>query len=598
MNPVPETDPAASEQRGADARPPWAYLALTAGALLLVALARLLAPAFAHSDVAIHLIGAASVGALGLAAWHSSRRARAFLLALAAGQTLLVVSDILADEHVRLFGSRPFPSLADPLHLVFYPCLLAAIGLLIHERGERRSRGEAERAQLAFHDALTGLPNRALFLDRVGHALAGRRREDEPVAIMLLDVDDFNSVNDGLGNAVGDAVLCEIGGRLCDFMRPADTAARLAGDEFAVLIRDADSEQAIEVAERMREQLQEPIVIDGHRITVVTSIGIAFSTGSQLDGAVEADELLRNADVALYQAKDHGKGHCQVFEPEMHAQALARHELKQDLQRGFEAGEFTLRYQPIMDLRRKDIAGMEALVRWEHPQRGLVSPLDFVPVLESTGMIVPIGRHILVEACRRGAELQRLCPRTPPLSMAVNVSASQLQRPEFIEEVREALEQSGIVPASLTLELTESVMIEDTELSLLRLKALRALGVKLAIDDFGTGYSSLNYIRQLPVDILKIDRSFLADPKPEVVELTEIVVQLARVFKLQAVAEGIETPTQLSNLLAMHCDFGQGFHFAEPLTGEDMRELLMGSETLPDGASGASARSTSPQLRR
>ena len=239
------------------------------------------------------------------------------------------------------------------------------------------------------------------------------------------------------------------------------------------------------------------------------------------------------------------------------------------------------------------MAGMEALVRWEHPVRGTVAPLDFVPLLEDTGLIVPVGRHILREACAWAAHMQRACPRVPPLSVAVNVSVCQLQRPEFIDEVREALADSGIAPASLTLELTESVMMQDMELSMLRLKSLRALGVQLAIDDFGTGYSSLNYIRQLPVDILKIDRSFLADPNPEVAELTETIVALARIFKLKAVAEGIENPVQLARVREINCEYGQGFHFAKPLLGEEILEMAASQPTMR--AAAAPARVVWPQ---
>jgi EAL domain-containing protein (putative c-di-GMP-specific phosphodiesterase class I) len=296
--------------------------------------------------------------------------------------------------------------------------------------------------------------------------------------------------------------------------------------------------------------------------------------------AHDAEELLRNADAAMYMAKESGKGGYRVFQPEMHAKALARLELKTDLQRALDAGEFTLRYQPIMDLIAGDIGGMEALMRWEHPVRGTVSPVDFVPLLEDTGLIVPVGHHILLEACRWAAHMQRECPRTPPLSMAVNVSAFQLQRPEFIDEVRHALAETDIPPASLTLELTESVMMQDMELSLLRLEALRALGVRLAIDDFGTGYSSLNYVRKFPVDILKIDRSFLADPNPEVAELTAAIAQLARIFKLQAVAEGIEDAGQLQRVQAMRCHYGQGFYFAKPLLGEEILAMVSAQPTL------------------
>ena len=451
----------------------------------------------------------------------------------------------------------------------------------------------------AFHDALTGLPNRALFRNRVEHALAGQRRDRLPVAVLFLDIDEFKNVNDGLGHDAGDRVLQEVAARLADCMRPVDTAAHLGGDEFAILIHDTESEmQAVEIAQRVMDSLQEAIVLagpgygDGRDLSVAASVGIAFSDRGMFSGA-DAEELLSNADAAMHMAKENGKARYQVFQPEMHAKALTRLELKADLQRALDAGEFTLRYQPIMDLARGDMAGMEALVRWEHPVRGTVAPLDFVPLLEDAGLIVPVGRHILREACAWAAHMQRACPRVPPLSVAVNVSVCQLQRPEFIDEVREALADSGIAPASLTLELTESVMMQDMELSMLRLKSLRALGVQLAIDDFGTGYSSLNYIRQLPVDILKIDRSFLADPNPEVAELTETIVALARIFKLKAVAEGIENPVQLARVREINCEYGQGFHFAKPLLGEEILEMAASQPTMR--AAAAPARVVWPQ---
>jgi diguanylate cyclase len=445
-------------------------------------------------------------------------------------------------------------------------------------------RAQAEIEHQAFHDPLTGLANRALFRDRVAHALAGQRRDRLPVAVLFMDIIDFKNVNDGLGHVVADSVLRELARRLEDCMRPVDTAARIGGDEFAILIHDTESElHAVEIAQRVMDALQAPIALDGMSVTVATSVGVAFSdhhTLADADADGEADALMSNADAAMYMAKESGLGGYQVFQPEMHAKALARLALKADLQRALDYGEFTLRYQPIIDLPRGDMAGMEALVRWEHPVRGTIAPLEFVPLLEDTGMIVPVGRHILMEACAWAAHMQSNCPRQPPLSMAVNVSACQLQRPEFIEEVRVALEETGIVPASLTLELTESVMMQDMELSLLRLKALRAMGVKLAIDDFGTGYSSLNYIRQLPVDVLKIDRSFLADPNPEVAELTEAIVGLARIFKLKVVAEGVEHPGHLERLRVSNCDFGQGFHFAQPLHGQEILAMVQAQPSM------------------
>jgi len=490
------------------------------------------------------------------------------IAAQAAGQPLMAEFRVLHAQH----GWRDVEALGTNL---LGDESIGGIVLNIRDISERKSL-QAELEHQAFHDALTGLPNRALFRNRVEHALASQMRDGLPVAVLFLDIDDFKNVNDSLGHAAGDKVLQEVGRRLEDCMRPIDTAARLGGDEFAVLINDSESEMSsIEIAQRVMSALAVALPLEDRHITIGTSIGIAFSDKEMLS-CRDADELLRNADAAMYMAKESGKGDYQVFQPEMHAQALTRLELKTDLQRAMEAGEFTLRYQPIMDLTKGDMACMEALVRWEHPTHGTIAPLDFIPLVENTGMIVPLGHHILLEACKWAAHMQQECPRDPPLSMAVNVSAFQLQRPEFCEEVRGVLQTTGIPPSSLVLELTESVMMRDMDVSITRMDALRALGVRLAIDDFGTGYSSLNYLRRFPVDILKIDRSFLADPSPEVSELTAAVVQLARIFKLQAVAEGIENPGQLRRLQDTDCDFGQGFHFAKPLTGEEV--LLMAKE--------------------
>ncbi len=450
----------------------------------------------------------------------------------------------------------------------------AVEGIVLNMRDvSERKAFENELEHQAFHDTLTGLPNRALLRNRVEHALVARRRDHLPVAVLFIDVDDFKYVNDTLGHAAGDEVLQEVGRRLQDCMRPVDTAARLGGDEFAILIRDSESElQSIEIAGRVMASLKEPIALDGRDVTLAVSVGIAFSD-QHMVSIEDADELLRNADAAMYMAKENGKDNYQLFNPEIHARAMARLSLKAELQRALEAGEFTLRYQPIMDLERGDMAGMEALARWEHPQRGTISPTEFVPLLEETGLIVQVGRLILGEACAWAARMQEECPREPPLSMAVNVSAKQLQRADFVDEVAEVLKETAIPPNSLTLELTESVMMQDMEVSLMRLEALRELGVKLAIDDFGTGYSSLNYVRELPVDILKIDRSFLADSNPQVEQMTASIIELAKIFNLRAVAEGVEREDQLERLQGIRCDFGQGFHFAQPLIPQEILEL-------------------------
>ncbi len=497
-------------------------------------------------------------------------RVRALIVAIAAGPP---AQRSVAEFRIRHGGEEDWRDVEALGSNLMADEAIEGIVLNIRDVSERKAF-EDELEHQAFHDTLTGLPNRALFRNRVEHSLASRRRDRLPVAVLFLDVDDFKFVNDSLGHAAGDELLQEIGRRLEDCMRPVDTAARLGGDEFAILIRDSESElHSVEIAQRVMSAVSAPVTLEGREVGVAVSVGIAFSDQSMISGR-DAEALLRNADAAMYMAKESGKGNYQLFNPEMHLRAMVRLELKSELQRALENGEFTLRYQPIMDLARGDMAGMEALARWEHPEKGLLPPADFVPLLEETGLIVGVGHHILAEACAWAAHMQRECPREPPLSMAVNVSARQLQRPEFIAEVAQVLEQSGIVPSSLTLELTESVMMQDMEVSLMRLESLRRLGVKLAIDDFGTGYSSLNYVRELPVDILKIDRSFLADTNPQVAEMTASIVELARIFNLKAVAEGVENVDQLTRLQGMRCDFGQGFHFAKPLPAHEILELV------------------------
>jgi diguanylate cyclase (GGDEF)-like protein len=415
----------------------------------------------------------------------------------------------------------------------------AVNGIVLNIRDvTERKAFEAKLEHRAFHDALTGLANRALFYNRLDHALAGQRRDSLPVAVLLFDVDALKDINDSLGHAAGDKVLQDVGRRLDDCMRGVDTAARMGEDEFAVMIEGSASEMhSIEIAQRVTNALAHTLTLDGKQVAVTTSMGIAFSNrGGFL--CRHAEELVRDADAAMYEAKQSGKGGYQVFQPDMHVQALARLELKADLQRAMDAKEFTLRYQPIIDFARRDMAGMEELARWEHPIRGTVSPAEFIPLLEETGLIVPLGHQILTDACEHDVLLQRRCPRDPPLSISVNVSAVQLQRPEFIDEVRGVLEETEILPSSLILELTESVMLRDMDLSILRMNALRSLGVRLAIDDFGTGYSSLMYLCRLPADVLKIDRTFLADSSAEATLLIAAVVQLARIFELDTGCRG------------------------------------------------------------
>ncbi|MGH2576785.1 MAG: putative bifunctional diguanylate cyclase/phosphodiesterase, partial [Actinomycetota bacterium] len=371
-----------------------------------------------------------------------------------------------------------------------------------------RKAFEEQLEHQAFHDPLTELANRALFRDRVEHALERQTRDGRPVSVLFMDLDDFKTINDTLGHAAGDQLLREAGERLKNCLRAADTAARLGGDEFGVLLEDAGTGgagvEAADVAARIMAALQDPFHLGRKEVFARGSIGIATAR-PDLEGVPQsAEELLRNADVAMYMAKEAGKGRYQVFEPAMHDTALRRLELKADLQRAVDNREFVLHFQPIIELETGEITGLEALLRWNHPERGMVLPLEFIPLAEETGLIVPIGRWVIEEACRQAVQLKERFPATP-LHMAVNLSARQLQRPEIVGEIAETLMELGLDPGDLILEITESVMMRDMDLSIQRLTELKELGVKLAVDDFGTGYSSLNYIRRFPVDILKVD---------------------------------------------------------------------------------------------
>ena len=450
-------------------------------------------------------------------------------------------------------------------------------GIVLNTRDiTERKQFEEQLEHQALHDALTGLANRALFPDRVQHALDRQLRDGRPVSVLFMDLDDFKTINDSLGHAAGDQVLRDIGERLLGNLRTADTAARLGGDEFAVLLEDGGEEgmTAADVAERILSMLDEPFLLDETEVFVRASIGISVAEPDAVPES--AEELLRNADVAMYLAKEKGKNRYQLFEPAMHDTALKRLELKAALQRALEHNEFRLFYQPVIELESGKVSGVEALIRWFHPERGMVPPLDFIPLAEETGLIVPIGHWVLKEACRYAAELQGRYPLAEPLHMAVNLSARQVARTELVDEVRQILEDTGLDPSTLILEITESVMIQDMDLAIARLTELKALGVQLAIDDFGTGYSSLNYVRRFPVDILKVDKSFIdgVTEGGESSALTAAVIELASILSLKPVAEGIERPDQLQRLLELQCDLGQGFLFAKPLPEIELEPML------------------------
>ena len=420
----------------------------------------------------------------------------------------------------------------------------------------------------AFHDSLTGLANRALFGDRLDHALA-RRRQDTPCAVLFLDLDDFKEVNDAHGHSVGDLLLVAATDRIRGALRPGDTAARLGGDEFAVLLEDTTRETAEAVARRLLEALAEPVDIGERAWSVRASIGVAVTGAEEVTG----EEVLRDADVAMYWAKDQGKGSVAVYDPTRHAASLERLALQNELTRAVEEDELVLHFQPTITLASGRITGFEALVRWQHPERGLLPPSEFVPAAERSGQIVALGGWVLRAACRAATELQR---PDGPVSMAVNVSADQLASPLVLDEVRGALEDSGLPGHLLTLEVTESVVLGDVTAAAEALSALRALGVSVAIDDFGTGYSSLSYLSRLPVDILKVDKSFIdkigAEGHADTVTLA--ILEMSRTMRMVTVAEGVETAEQASWLSERACGVGQGYYWSRPVPLDQARGLL------------------------
>jgi diguanylate cyclase len=424
-----------------------------------------------------------------------------------------------------------------------------------------------------FEDALTKLPNSTLFVDRVAHALAQSRRHGHNISVIFLDLDDFKTVNDTLGHYSGDQLLAGVAQRLRDCLREADTAARLGGDEFALLMEATGEREARIVAERILASLQEPFEIDGHEVNVLASIGISRS-GPDTE---EVGELIRNADTAMYVAKSKGKACYEFFTPSMHHDASTRSQVEAELKRATKNEELVLQYQPIVDLNTGEVGAVEALVRWKHPKRGLVQPIDFIPVAEDTGLIADIGAYVLRNACQQARIWHREFPRDPPLQVTVNLCASQLQNPSLAEDIATLLQQCGLPSSTLILEITESVLMDDSDHTNAKLNKLKALGVQLAVDDFGTGYSSLSYLRRFPIDILKIDRSFVSgldNPTEEDLVLPRAIIALGRALNLRIIAEGIETEEQLSQLRMMLCDQAQGYRFAKPLWAEELDRVL------------------------
>jgi diguanylate cyclase (GGDEF)-like protein len=423
----------------------------------------------------------------------------------------------------------------------------------------------------SLRDSLTRLPNRKLFQDRLDHAIARSQRQPGLIAVLVIDLDDFKNVNDTMGHAAGDQLLTIVAERLRACLRPADTAARLGGDEFAVLLEDLKKEEdASRVANRVLDGLAVAVALRGKEVAVHASVGIAVGRRD-----LSAGELLRNADVAMYTAKRETKGSFALFEASMHTAVVDRLSLESDLQHALERDELVVHFQPLVHLDTGRLAGVEALVRWNHPERGLLPPLEFIEVAERTGFIIPMGAWVLEHACAQTQAWREQYP-DQPFGVSVNLSPRQLQQSDVVDMVRGALERTGLEAGALTLELTEGVLMFDSEQTEAQLHALKALGVQLAIDDFGTGYSSLGHLRRLPFDILKIDKLFIdgIGGGPAESAFARAIMKLARTLDLETVAEGIEGANQASELRDLHCDLGQGYYFAKPLPAQDIDALL------------------------
>jgi diguanylate cyclase (GGDEF)-like protein/PAS domain S-box-containing protein len=445
--------------------------------------------------------------------------------------------------------------------------------LLVLEDATSRTKAEAELTLQTFQDRLTSLPNRTLFMERLQQSLLRMERKKNYAALLYIDLDRFKLVNDSLGHSVGDRLLVQVASRLRSCLRPDDTVARLGGDDFAVLFEDLpDLSGAINVAERIHAAIAEPFQVGDEEVYTGCSMGLALTN----KGLHSPGDLVRDAELAMYRAKAKNDGAVEIFDPSMNQKAKDRFRLEAELRHAIERSEFLLNYQPLISFRTGRIEGWEALIRWKHPERGMVSPLDFIPLAEETGLIVPIGQWVLEEACRQASEWQQRFHSNPPRMINVNLSMRQFQQKDLVEMVTKVLTDQRLRPRHLKLEITESVMMKDPEASIEAMQQFKSMSVNLVIDDFGTGYSSLSYLKRFPVDALKVDKSFVdrLGQDSEDTAIVEAIISLSKALGLRVTAEGIETKEQFERLKAMGCDQGQGYYFSRPLMPEAMEELL------------------------
>jgi diguanylate cyclase (GGDEF)-like protein len=448
---------------------------------------------------------------------------------------------------------------------------MQAIANVLANAIERR-RTEEQTQHEAMHDPLTGLPNRNLFLDRLQHALSVAARRQTAIAVLFLDLDQFKVVNDSLGHAAGDELLATVAPRIEQALRPGDTVARFGGDEFAVLAEDIGNERgATRIAERIGEALARPFVLREREHFVSASVGIAIGMGTEAP-----ESLIRDADSALYRAKEHGRGGYEIFDEVMRSRVIEHMQIENDLRRAIQREELELHYQPVVKLRDGSIVAMEALLRWNHPDRGMVGPLAFIPVAEESRLIVPIGRWVIEQACRQAAIWQQLRPDSAPVSVAVNLSPRQIADPDLLSHVEGSVNANGIDPSSLWLELTETTLIDETSFVERSLDALTGLGVRLVLDDFGVGFSSLGYLKRLPLTMIKLDRSFVENltEGSHDAAIVRAVSQMADTIGIGVVAEGVETDEQVRMASKLGCGYAQGFHFSEPVPPAHVDRVL------------------------
>jgi diguanylate cyclase (GGDEF)-like protein/PAS domain S-box-containing protein len=437
-----------------------------------------------------------------------------------------------------------------------------------------RKQAEASLHRAAFYDGLTGLPNRGLFTEHLERALKQMEVDNEHLfAVLFLDLDRFKNINDSLGHVVGDQLLTAVARRLQNCVRDEDTVSRFGGDEFAVLLNGIKSPtDALDTTERILREIEAPFRLSGYDVFTSASIGLSLSSIEYHT----TEEILRDADTAMYRSKEQGKGRFEIFDKAMHARAISRLQLESELRQALERDELEVFYQPIMHLEHGRIAGFEALLRWQHPERGMISPAEFIPVAEDTELIIPIGNWVLRKACRQLREWQTSHPSHPPLTISVNLSGKQFKQPDLVEQIKQTLYQTKLDPRCLRLEITESMVMEDAEGATAMLRQLRSINVQISIDDFGTGYSSLSYLHRFPVNILKIDQSFVGrmSMDEESMGIVETVITLAQKLKMDVVAEGIETDEQRQKLIALNCPYGQGYLFSPPVSAADAEAIV------------------------